>query len=71
MRGLGEAHEGWVGHYTLAEVVLEEVDVLVDDINPSSPGGHQMPSPEKASQRVSVARDVGAHVLPRGEGGHV
>ena len=30
----GELTEGWVGHHALAEVVLEEVDVLVDDIEP-------------------------------------
>ena len=30
----GKLTEGWVGHHALAEVVLEEVEVLVDDIEP-------------------------------------
>ena len=30
----GELTEWWVGHHALTEVVLEEVDVLVDDIEP-------------------------------------
>ena len=30
----GELTEGWVGHHAIAEVVREEVDVLVDDIEP-------------------------------------
>ena len=30
----GELTEGRVGHHALAEVVLDEVEVLVDDIEP-------------------------------------
>jgi len=32
----GKLTEGRVGHHALAEVVLEEVEILVDDIEPES-----------------------------------
>ena len=68
----GELTEGWVGHHALAEVVLEEVDVLVDDIEPEL--GQVVAGRAVTVEgfpQGEVARDVGAHVLPRGERGHV
>jgi len=52
--------------------VREEVDVLVDDIEPEL--GEMVagrPIAVEGLPEDEVARDVGAHVLPRGEGGHV
>jgi hypothetical protein len=52
--------------------VREEVDVLVDDIEPKL--GQVVtgrPVTVEGFPEGEVARDVGAHVLPRGEGGHV
>ena len=68
----GELTEGRVGHHTLAEVVLEEVDVLVDDIEPKlSQVVTRRAVTVEGFPEGEVAWDVGAHVLPRGEGGHV
>ena len=50
----GELNEGWVGHHALTEVVLEEVDVLVDDIEP------------KLGQ-VGTRRAVAVEGFPEGE----
>ena len=52
--------------------MLEEVDVLVDDIE-SELGqvGTRLAVPVEGFPKGEVARDVGAHVLPRKEGGHV
>ena len=52
--------------------MLEEVDVLVDDIEPKL--GQVVTGRAVTVEGFpegEVARDVGAHVLPRGEGGHV
>ena len=63
---------GRVGHHALAKVVLEEVDVLVDDIEPElGQVGTRRAVTVEGFPEGEVARDVGAHVLPRGEGGHV
>ena len=51
---------------------VEEVDVLVDDIEPEL--GQVVAGRAVAVEGFpegEVAWDVGAHVLPRGEGGHV
>ena len=50
----------------------EEIDVLVDDIEPEL--GQVVagrPVTVEGFPKGEVARDVGAHVLPRGEGSHV
>ena len=68
----GKLTEGWVGHHALTKVVREEIDVLVDDIEPEL--GQVVAGRAVAVEGFpegEVARDVGAHVLPRGEGGHV
>ena len=66
-----ELTEGRVGHHALAEVVLEEVDVLVDDIEPElGQVGTGRAVTVEGFPEGEVAR-IGAHVLPRGEGGHV
>ena len=68
----GELTEGRVGHHALAEVVLEEVDVLVDDIETEL--GQVVTGRAVTVEGFpegEVAWDLGAHVLPRGEGGHV
>jgi hypothetical protein len=52
--------------------VREEVDVLVDDIETEL--GQMVAGPAVAVEgfpKGEMARDVGAHFLPRGEGGHV
>ena len=52
--------------------MLEEVDVLVDDIEPEL--GQVVTGRAVTVEGFpegEVARDVGAHVLPRGEGRHV
>ena len=68
----GKLTEGRVGHHALAKVVLEEVDVLVDDIEPElGQVGTRRAVPVEGYPEGEVARDIGAHVLPRGEGGHV
>ena len=68
----GKLIEGWVGHHALAQVVREEVDILVNDIEPEL---GQMVARRAVTvegfPEGEVAWDVGAHVLPRGEGGHV
>ncbi len=69
-RTRGSSTEGWVGHHALTEVVLEEVEVLVDDIEPKlGQVGTRRPVAVESFPQGVVARDVGAHVLPRGEGG--
>ena len=53
-------------------VKSEEVEVLVDDIEPEL--GQVVTGRAVTVEGFpegEVARDVGAHVLPRGEGGHV
>ena len=52
--------------------MLEEVDVLVDDIETESGQvGTRRAVTVEGFPKGEVARDVGAHVLPRGERGHV
>jgi hypothetical protein len=52
--------------------VREEVEVLVDDIEPKfGQVGTRRAVAVEGFPQGEVARDVGAHVLPRGEGGHV
>ena len=68
----GELTEGWVCHHALTEVVLEVVDVLVNDVEPEL--GQVVAGRAVTVEGFpegEVARDIGAHVLPRGEGGHV
>ena len=50
----------------------EEIDVLVDDIEPElGQVGTRRAVAVEGFPEGEVARDVGAHVLPRGEGGQV
>ena len=50
----------------------EEVDVLMDDIEPElGQVVTRRAVTVEGFPEGKVARDVGAHVLPRGEGGHV
>ena len=52
--------------------MLEEVDVLVDDIETElGQVGTRHPIAVEGLPEGEVARYLGAHILPCGEGGHV